>query len=89
MDGLLLPQALEVVCAEGELLQRDELVLTKFVVIYLALELVSVDETLLAAAAGGAFVEVVEEQVSGLLPVELVGNVEEEHLAGLGRVVYD
>jgi hypothetical protein len=89
LDRLLLPQALEVVCAEGELLQRDDLVLAKFIVVYLALELVSVDEPLLAAAAGGAFVEVLEEQVSGLLSVELVGNVQKEHLTGFSRVVYD
>ena len=88
LDGLLLPQALEVVGAEGELLQGDDLVLAKFIVVDFALELDSVNKPFLAAAAGGAFVEVSEEKVAGLLSVELVGNVEKEHLTGLGRVIY-
>ena len=63
LDRLLLPEALEVVGGDGELLESDGLVLADHVVVNLALELVCVNDALLAAATAGALFEVVEEQV--------------------------
>ena len=64
LDRLLLPEAPEVIGGEGELLEGDGLILANLVVVNLALELVRVDDALLAAAAAGALIEVVVEQVA-------------------------
>ena len=81
--GLLLPHALEVGGTHDESLDGDGLVGAELPVADLRALLVCADEPFDGCSAGGALVEELEKEVTGLVLPEPRVDVEKEHRAGL------
>ena len=79
-SGLPQPQPLEILRAEGQLLDRDGLALAKLVAVDLPLDVVSVHQAALVGAVG-TLLEKLEQRVARLIVLEHVTDREEERLA--------
>ena len=77
---LPLPEPLELLRAEGDLLDCDRLALAELVIVYLPLNVVRVHQAALVGAVG-TLLEVLEQLVPRLGVLEQVGNREQERLA--------